>query len=751
MKRRGFENLALRLAKRECVGAPPGAVAPQSRRLAENVVPDTAVPGLVPPPNTVIHSFSPCGQYLIAFQPVTSEVVAFRFKGLHVASGGAGAVPAAAQQHQQQQGAGQPASQAAQQLVLAGTAQHHLQQHHQQPPRHAQEPQAEEGQARQAVAFGDIFEEHWRCCPCPGRQEQISPEFCAVAHGRFLLVCTASPERPPPAGAYGTAELVPSVDRTTFHLVELDSGVLLDSRSLRGDFVELGRSQGAHLRGQLLLVLGLASQTLHVLQVLPAGRFLYLHAIGQHCRDDDALVIAQHEAAERQLWQQGPQPPSQPRTAAAAGAPASQPAGAAGGVPGMGPAAAAAAASRGASPDSESMEEELGGHPGTAEPSPLLGGLKQCLLAYLFREAQHQAQAAAAAAAAAPCSGACQAVCGSGAAAEGAAQTGLAGGGGSTASLLSAAAPSRQRLGGGQGGSLGGLARCGSSDSLASGAAAGGGQQQQQAQQQQAHWRRPLDRFCYYFQAYCELVMWKAQLLDEQRLLIHWCPPEILGGPHHRHGHGASSAAHGAAGSYVMLYNLGDADVERLFVAHSSEFAAWYLAHPAAFCGGGCACGCACGCASDWERCIVPPGGSRMAREQQRRDPAQAAKELRLRLADELPVPSQLPQASPYLDPDLYCFDERSIGGPIRPHHPPHRSLKFMCRCQPERLRFRLDPAHLAPPAAASSGRRAAAAAAAARARHVVYLFHPIQPFLLVVSQDVESATAERLAVFTRL
>lgn len=55
-------------------------------------------------------------------------------------------------------------------------------------------------------------------------------------------------------------------------------------------------------------------------------------------------------------------------------------------------------------------------------------------------------------------------------------------------------------------------------------------------------------------------------------------------------------------------------------------------------------------------------------------------------------------------DPDLYCFDERSIGGPIRPHHPPHRSLKFMARCQPERLRFRLDPAHLAPPAAAGSG-----------------------------------------------
>lgn len=54
-------------------------------------------------------------------------------------------------------------------------------------------------------------------------------------------------------------------------------------------------------------------------------------------------------------------------------------------------------------------------------------------------------------------------------------------------------------------------------------------------------------------------------------------------------------------------------------------------------------------------------------------------------------------------------------------------------------------------PSSVIAGRRAAAAAAAARARHVVYLFHPIQPFLLVVSQDVESATAEHLSVFTRL
>ena len=109
--------------------------------------------------------------------------------------------------------------------------------------------------------------------------------------------------------------------------IDLDSGRLLDSLTLRREHVEMARHQGLTLRGQLLLVLGvrgagccyvaiyldpsggcldaqghptsvslqtmhahssdpmqLVSQTLHVIQVAPAGRLVYLHAMGRHCR-----------------------------------------------------------------------------------------------------------------------------------------------------------------------------------------------------------------------------------------------------------------------------------------------------------------------------------------------------------------------------------------------------------------------------------------------------------------------------------
>ncbi|EFN57545.1 hypothetical protein CHLNCDRAFT_143175 [Chlorella variabilis] len=765
MKRRGYESLARRLAKRECHGAPPGAVAPQSRRLYESVVPDTAVPGVVPPPNTVLYCFTPCGHFLVAFQPVSNEVVAFRFKGLNmgisasapqpttVGGGGLRDAPARA--------AGADAARAAGQPQPADSS-------HSAADQPAQAPaQQEKREQRREVAFGDVFEEHWRCCPCPGRREHICTDFCMVVHGRFLMVATSSPERQPPASAQGAAQLVPAVDATTFHLVGLESGSLLDSHTIHSDYVELARNQGAHLRGHLLLVLGLASQTLYVLQLLPAGRFLYLHAVGQHCREDDAWVIAQQEERERRLRQQQRwrPPPAVHSTLAAVSSFSSLGAAVSGGAgsaaawpspsqqprwqpsapvaaPGARPAPAAAAAAvaaqgsvsdGGEDGDEMEEEEEAAAHsPGAGggawqprgAPSPLIGGLKQCLLSCLFREAQHQSLAVAAAAAEAASEGGRAA---GGSQAPGAGMVrGLARASGSTGNLPSATAaaappPQLQRVAGSSG-NLAGL----------QGAAArqhgGGG-----GLGLLPHWRRPLDRFYYYFEAHLELLMWKAQLLDDQRLLIHWCPPEMLAGPHRHQHHGhAPSSSSGQHGSYLMLYNTAAACVEHLFVAHSPELAAWYLQQPGAFHGGGCGCGCG----TDWERWVAPPAASRAAREQQLRDPL----ELRHRLAEEVPASSQLRQATPYLDPDLYCYDERAIGGAIRPHHPPHR--------HPERLRFRLDPEHLQPVAAPAGSR--AAAAAAARA-HLTYLFHPVQPFLLVVVQDIETAMAERLTLFTRL
>lgn len=40
--------------------------------------------------------------------------------------------------------------------------------------------------------------------------------------------------------------------------LDLENGSLLDSHTVRGEYVELARNQGVHLRGHLLLVLGVS-------------------------------------------------------------------------------------------------------------------------------------------------------------------------------------------------------------------------------------------------------------------------------------------------------------------------------------------------------------------------------------------------------------------------------------------------------------------------------------------------------------
>jgi hypothetical protein len=161
----------------------------QNRCLYENIVPDTAFPGVTPPPSTVLSCFTPCGTYLIAFQPISNEVVAYRFRGLYVSSNLRNGV---SEQAHGMAGRAGPAEDAA---AANGAADTSRPAPHVQPrdmrqqasgsaaeqPRSGQAAQQSGGQAeqtRQQAAFADVFEEHWRCCPCPGRQEQISIDFC---------------------------------------------------------------------------------------------------------------------------------------------------------------------------------------------------------------------------------------------------------------------------------------------------------------------------------------------------------------------------------------------------------------------------------------------------------------------------------------------------------------------------------------------------------------------------------------------
>lgn len=52
------------------------------------------------------------------------------------------------------------------------------------------------------------------------------------------------------------------------------------------------------------------SQEVHLLQVLERGRLVWVQRLGQHCWDDDAMLLANQAEAERR-WQAEQAPPCQ--------------------------------------------------------------------------------------------------------------------------------------------------------------------------------------------------------------------------------------------------------------------------------------------------------------------------------------------------------------------------------------------------------------------------------------------------------
>eukprot|EP00887_Chlorella_sp_A99_P000716 scaffold5.g716.t1 len=724
-KRKGYEPLTIRLAKLQCGLTPSTAAVAHSRRLFENVAPGAALPGLAPPPNTAFCRFTPCGCFLLAVQTVQNELVCYRYRSVErclpeapgPAAPGADA-PAAMEADAAVAGAAAPATQQQQQQQQQGQGfqlGHQLPQEHQAPHGAAEAVSPPEAPLpvqpvqQQAAAgpppalsggplrFSDLFAEAWRCSPAlPSSEEQLAPGFCLAVGPGLVLVASASRETGQ-VQVVDSEGLLPVCDSVAFHLVRLESGCVEDRFTLLNDYVDLAGHGGAYLQGDLLLILALTSQQLHLMRISAAGHFVPLRTLGQHCQEDDEAVVQRQQETERRVQQQLRLDRQQRQQQAAVQhgvhavqhgvhAPTSlpqqqqqQPAGQPGGwglpapVPEAPPGDAAgghAAAGSGAPAASQLPEEGSDWEGDEGEEGSMITGLKQRLLAHLFLEARRQSAAVAGP------------------------------GPGSAAAAVGAHA-----------GFAGACAGAGAGGALCAGGSGGG-----------ADSRRPLDRFHYHFEALQDLVMVRAQLLGPERLLVLWAAPDLLsplGADAHGTprgpsggtlGAGAPRPSHHAAqaarrqqgqGSHLMLYDMRSAQVEAVFPAQSPELLEWYLQDPGALLPPP---------ACEWERAAPPPALAAPARAARARDPMAFAREWRARLADELPAPCQERQASPYVDPGLYQFWERLQGaGACRPHHLPHRALKFLARCQPERLLFRFDPEHLAPPVtgAAAAGSEA--------------------------------------------
>ncbi|KAL6757328.1 De-etiolated protein 1 Det1-domain-containing protein [Haematococcus lacustris] len=162
--------------------------------------------------------------------------------------------------------------------------------------------------------------------PLKGRGIAAHP---GVSTPLLLLASHSSavdPARVPPADLPAAAVPgAPLVACTTLHLVDMVSGRQLDQISWDGDFINLAGHAGVSCYGDLLAVLAVRSQQVHLVQVLASGSLVRVTSIGSHCYEDDELELRRVEEAEHR-WQQqqllrqaGSEKPGKPTRAAPAG------------------------------------------------------------------------------------------------------------------------------------------------------------------------------------------------------------------------------------------------------------------------------------------------------------------------------------------------------------------------------------------------------------------------------------------------
>ncbi|CAD5187736.1 unnamed protein product [Musa acuminata subsp. malaccensis] len=118
--------------------------------------------------------------------------------------------------------------------------------------------------------------------------------FLYLEDPQFGLFATSTAQSHEVPAIEGAIHGVPSIEKITFHLVRLKDGVVMDEKSFCNDFVNLAHSMGVFLYEDLLCIMSLRYQTIHILQVRDSGNLVDVRNIGSFCLEDDELFLNSH-------------------------------------------------------------------------------------------------------------------------------------------------------------------------------------------------------------------------------------------------------------------------------------------------------------------------------------------------------------------------------------------------------------------------------------------------------------------------
>ncbi|KAF9938475.1 acid phosphatase det1 [Mortierella alpina] len=220
-----------------------------SRRIYRSIYPNATIHG-VDCQFSNLKKFTPCGQYLIGMSKNQRSVHIYRFKG----SGG-------------------PA----------------------------------EERPVESLNFRDFFELKHETVVLR-ESETLSKDFCLVtANGRFIIVAAVSPctgasvdGRTYPC----SLNCIPNLDTVVFYVIELTTGKIVDKREFKNEYITIAHHSGVSLYDSLFAVMLIQSQAIQIIHIKNNGKMIDLHRIGWFNHDDDELVLARYRDFNEQYLAQ---------------------------------------------------------------------------------------------------------------------------------------------------------------------------------------------------------------------------------------------------------------------------------------------------------------------------------------------------------------------------------------------------------------------------------------------------------------
>ncbi|KAI9078754.1 hypothetical protein K1719_039212 [Acacia pycnantha] len=233
-------NIAARVFERQIRTPAPGASVHYARQLYENLVPSYTLYEVECPDHS-FRKFTDDGQYLISFSRNHQELIVYRSRWLSYS------------------------------CKDEDCDRHDL--------------------PSNAKRFESFFTQLY-CVSLASCNELICKDFFLyMESNQFGIFATSTAQIHDAPAVGGAVQGIPSIEKITFHLLRLEDGVILDGKVFCNDFINLTHNMGVFLYDDLLAIVSLRYQTIHILQIRDSGNLVDVRAIGEFCREDDELFL----------------------------------------------------------------------------------------------------------------------------------------------------------------------------------------------------------------------------------------------------------------------------------------------------------------------------------------------------------------------------------------------------------------------------------------------------------------------------